>query len=55
MFTSLECKAKRNYQACGERGELMLKKDSREDGYDPGTSMSFWDLNAKFCGLKQVP
>ena len=55
MFTSLECKAKRNYQACDERGDLMPKKDSREDGYDPGTSMSFWDLNAKLCGLKQVP
>ena len=34
MFTSLEGKAKRNYQACDEKGDLTPKKDPREDGHD---------------------
>ena len=51
MFTSLEGKANRNYQACDEKGGLTPKKILEKMIY--GTSLSFWDLNAKLCGLKQ--
>ena len=55
MFTSLEGKAKRNYQACDERGELMPEKILEKMDMIYGTSTSFWDLNAKLCSLKQGP
>ena len=53
MFTSLEGKAKRNYQACGEKGDLSPEKILEKMDMIYGTSVSFWDLNAKLCGLKQ--
>ena len=39
MFTSLEGKAKRNYQACDEKGDLTPREDFREDGHD------LWNLH----------
>ena len=53
MFTSLEGKAKRNYQACDERGDLSPEKILEKMDMIYGTSVSFQDLNAKLCGLKQ--
>ena len=53
MFTSLEGKAKRNYQACDEKGDLTPKKILEKMDMIYGTSVSFRDLNAKLCGLKQ--
>ena len=53
MFTSLEGKAKRNYQACDEKGDLSPEKILEKMDMIYGTSVSFWDLNAKLCGLKQ--
>ena len=53
MFTSLEGKAKRNYQACDEKGDLSLEKILEKMDMIYGTSISFRDLNAKLCGLKQ--
>ena len=53
MFTSLEGKAKRNYQACDKKGDLMSEKILEKMDMIYGTSLSFWDLNAKLCGLKQ--
>ena len=53
MFTSLEGKAKWNYQACDERGDLSLEKILKKMDMIYGTSVSFWDLNAKLCRLKQ--
>ena len=53
MFTSLEGKAKRNYQACDEKGDLMPEKILEKMDMIYGTSVSFRDLNAKLCGLKQ--
>ena len=55
MFTSLEGKAKRNYQACDEKGDLMPEKILEKMDMIYGTSMSFRVLNAKLCGLKQGP
>ena len=53
MFTSLEGKAKRNYQACDEKGDLSPEKILEKMDMIYGTSISFQDLNAKLCGLKQ--
>ena len=53
MFTSLEGKAKWNYQACDEKGDLSLEKILEKMDMIYGTSVSFRDLNAKLCGLKQ--
>ena len=53
MFTSLEGKAKRNYQACDEKGDLTPEKILEKMDMIYGMSMSFWDLNAKLCRLKQ--
>ena len=53
MFTSLEGKAKRNYQACDEKGDLMPEKILEKMDMIYGTSTSFQVLNAKLCGLKQ--
>ena len=53
MFTSLEGKAKRNYQACDEKGELTPEKILEKMDIIYGMSASFQDLNAKLCGLKQ--
>ena len=53
MFTSLEGKAKRNYQACDEKGELSPEKILEKMDMIYGTSISFRNLNAKLCGLKQ--
>ena len=53
MFTSLEGKAKRNYQACDEKGDLSPEKILKKMDMIYGTFISFWDLNAKLCGLKQ--
>ena len=53
MFTSLDGKAKRNYQACDEKGDLSPEKILEKMDMIYGTSVSFWDLNAKLCGLKQ--
>ena len=53
MFTSLEGKAKRNYQACDEKGDLSLEKILEKMDMIYRTSVSFRDLNAKLCGLKQ--
>ena len=53
MFTSLEGKAKRNYQACDEKGDLSPEKILEKMDMIYGTSISFRDLNAKLCGLKQ--
>ena len=55
MFTSLEGKAKRNYQACDEKGDLMPEKILEKMDMIYGTSTSFRVLNAKLCGLKQGP
>ena len=55
MFTSLEGKAKRNYQACDEKGDLTPEKILEKMDMIYGTSMSFRVLNAKLCGLKQGP
>ena len=55
MFTSLEGKAKRNYQACDERGDLTPEKILDKMDMIYGTSTSFQDLNVKLCGLKQGP
>ena len=53
MFTSLEGKAKQNYQTCDKKGNLSPEKilEKMDMIYRP--SVSFWDLNAKLCGLKQ--
>ena len=53
MFTSLEGKAKRNYQACDEKGDLTPKKILEKMDMIYGMSVSFRDLNAKLCRLKQ--
>ena len=53
MFTSLEGKAKRNYQACDEKGYLTPKKILEKMDMIYETSLSFRDLNAKLYGLKQ--
>ena len=53
MFTSLKGKAKRNYQACDEKGDLTAEKILEKMDMIYGTSLSFQDLNAKLCGLKQ--
>ena len=53
MFTSLEGKAKRNYQACDEKGDLSPEKILEKMDMIYRTSLSFRDLNAKLCGLKQ--
>ena len=53
MFTSLEGKAKRNYQACDEKGNVMPEKILEKMDMIYKTSVSFWDLNAKLCRLKQ--
>ena len=53
IFTSLEGKAKRNYQACDEKGDLAPEKILEKMDMIYGTSVSFRDLNAKLCGLKQ--
>ena len=53
MFTSLEGKAKWNYQACDEKGDLPPKMILERMDMIYGTSMSFQDLNAKLCELKQ--
>ena len=53
LFTSLEGKAKRNYQVYDEKGDLTLEKILEKMDMIYGTSVSFWDLNAKLCGLKQ--
>ena len=53
MFTSLEGKAKRNYQACDEKGDLTPKKILEKMDMIYGMSVSFRDLNAKLCSLKQ--
>ena len=55
MFTSLEGKAKRNYQACDEKGDLTPEKILEKMDMIYGTSTSFQVLNAKLCGLKQGP
>ena len=55
MFTSLEDKAKRNYQACGEKGDLTPEKILEQMDMIYRTSTSFRVLNAKLCGLKQGP
>ena len=52
MFISLEGKAKRNYQACDEKGDLSPEKILEKMEMIYGTAVSFWDLNAKLCGLK---
>ena len=48
-----EGKAKRNYQACDEKGDLTPEKILEKMDMIYGTSVSFWDLNAKLCSLKQ--
>ena len=53
MFTSLEGKAKPNFQTCDERGDLSPEKILEKMDMIYGTSVSFQDLNAKLCGLKQ--
>ena len=53
MFISLEGKAKRNYQACDEKGDLMPEKILEKMDMIYGTTTSFRVLNAKLCGLKQ--
>ena len=53
MFTSLEGKAKRNYQACDEKGDLTPEKILEKMDMIYETSVSFRDPNAKLCGLKQ--
>ena len=55
MFTSLEGKAKRNYQACDEKGDLTTEKILEKMDMIYGTYTSFQVLNAKLCGLKQGP
>ena len=55
MFTSLEGKAKRNYQACDEKGDLTPEKILEKMDMIYRTSISFRVLNAKLCGLKQGP
>ena len=53
IFTSLEGKAKRNYQACDEKGDLSPQKILEKMDMIYRTSISFRDLNAKLCRLKQ--
>ena len=53
MLTSLEGKDKRNYQACDEKGDLTPEKILEKMDMIYGMSVSFRDLNAKLCGLKQ--
>ena len=53
MFTSLEGKAKRNYQACDEKGDLSPEKILEKMDMIYRTSVSFRDLNTKLCWLKQ--
>ena len=47
MFTG------RNYQACDKKGDLTPEKILEKMDMIYGTSLSFQDLNAKLCGLKQ--
>ena len=55
MFNSLEGKAKTNYQACDEKGDLTPEKILEMMDMIYGTSTSFWVLNAKLCGLEHGP
>ena len=55
MFSSLEGKARWNFQYCDKRGdltptEILWKMDSSYNA-----SVDFRDLNAWLCGLKQGP
>ena len=53
MFTSLEGKAKQNYQACEEKCDLSPEKILEKMDMVYRISVSFRDLNAKLCGFKQ--
>ena len=53
MFTSLEGKAKWNFQACDEKRDLSPEKILEKMDMIYGTSVFLRDLNAKLCGLKQ--
>ena len=53
MFTWLEGKSKHNYQACNEKGDLTPEKILQRMDMIYGRSVSFRDLKAKLCGLKQ--
>ena len=55
MFTSMEGKAMRKYQACDEKGNLSLTKILVRMDMIYSTSVTFWDLNVKLCTLKQGP
>ena len=52
MFTSLEGKAKRNYQACDEKGDLSPEKILKKMDMIYGTSVSFRDLNSQALRAK---
>ena len=54
MFTSLEGKAKRNYQACDEKGDLAPIKILEKMDMIYGTSVSFRDLSLIHCQMSRV-
>ena len=55
MFSSLEGKARRNFQHCDKRGDLMPTEILRKMDSLYNASVDFRDLNARMCGLKQGP
>ena len=55
MFSSLEGKARRNFQHCDKCGDLMPTEILRKMDSSYNASVDFRDLNAQLCGLKQGP
>ena len=53
MFSSLEGKARRNFQHCDEHGNLTPTEILRKMDSSYNASVDFRDLNACLCGLKQ--
>ena len=55
MFSSLEGKARQNFQHCDKRGDLTPMEILRKMDSSYNASVDFRDLNARLCGLKQGP
>ena len=55
MFSSLEGKARRNFQHCDKHGDLTPTEILRKMDSSYNASVDFRDLNARLCRLKQGP
>ena len=51
MFSSLEGKARRNYQRCDRHGDLTPSEILRKMDGSYNASVDFRELNARLCGL----